>query len=92
MQGYNDSDGMAILGHSPTLPFSQTLRKLSDSSHICHLYKGAEPLKENIFGSVNASVFFQPIIRCSGLDRQLHANLLGARRFIYYIQPHREDQ
>lgn len=53
------------------------------------LLQRTEPLKEKHFGSVNASVFFQPGIQWVGLDRQLHANLLGARRFIYYIQPHR---
>lgn len=32
-----------------------------------------------------------PGIQCAGLHRQLHANVLGARRFVYYIQAHRRS-
>lgn len=78
----------------PTSPFSQTLRKHSDSPPppMCHSNKGAEPLKGNhFFSSLHGSVFFQAGIQCAGLHRQLHANLLGARRFVYYIQAHRRS-
>lgn len=81
----------------PTSPFSQILRKHSDFPHththpMCHSNKGAEPLKGNhFFSSLHGSVFFQAGIQCAGLHRQLHANLLGARRFVYYIQAHRRS-
>lgn len=90
---FNDFERVVIIFEIyPTSPFSQTLRKHSDFPPMCHSYKGAEPLKENhFFSSLHASVFFQAGIQCAGLHRQLHANLLGARRFVYYIQAHRRS-
>lgn len=59
------------------------------------LTKGQSFWKKTIFFSFLALFMLvcssSPGIQCAGLHRQLHANLLGARRFVYYIQAHRRS-
>lgn len=64
MRGYNDLDSMEIIsGHPPTSPFSQILRKLSESSHKRHSYKEAEPLKEKYFWLLMLVYSSSPVFR-----------------------------